>query len=90
MSHFTDVRVAESDMTSSACPEQYSGTLVDGQPFYFRYRSGYASLAVGADCEGRRDVGVEHGDRLQGIFDSAEDRDRVFTQLLDEAMGGAR
>lgn len=28
------------------CPVQATGFLVDGRPFYFRFRSGYASLQV--------------------------------------------
>ena len=86
--HFKDPRVAYSVLTCGACPEQYDGMLTDGRPLYFRYRSGWASLAIGADCLGGEDVGMEHGDSLQGMFESPEDRNRVFTALLDDALGG--
>lgn len=82
-----DTRVATAKKTSSACPEQYEGTLTDGRMFYFRYRFGVASLAVGdEDCLGRRDVEMECGDRLQGQFDDVEQRDHIFRKLLDRLL----
>lgn len=82
-----DPRVASSVLTCSVCPEQYEGKLVDGRWFYFRYRSGFAALAIGHDYDavmGRQDVGGAVGDGLQGVFDSEEQRDRVFAELLDQ------
>jgi hypothetical protein len=79
-------QINTSTQTCFACPEQYEGQLVDGRRFYFRYRNGWASLAVGGDdVSGRQDVGMAVGDGLQGIFDSPEQRDQVFAELLERA-----
>lgn len=82
---FDDPRVAEIEQTCFACPEAYSGRLADGRLFHFRYRHGYVSLSVGEDLN-RPDarVGQILGDDLQGVFDSTEQRDEVFSRLLDE------
>lgn len=77
--------IAEQTQTCWACPEQYEGRLLNGLYFYFRYRNGYAGLACGwvyNNVIGGTDVGMNHGDSLQGVFDSPEDRAAVFTQLL--------
>lgn len=58
----------------------------DGRWFYYRYRGGHASLALGADRDavlGRHDVIVQVGDGLQGCFDSEQQRERVFVALLN-------
>lgn len=85
---FSDPRVAQVRQTCTACPEQYEGTLTNGRDFYFRYRAGVASLAVGNDPRGRVDVSTEHGDGMQGIFASNDDRNHVFTELLDQVSDG--
>lgn len=77
--------VSEAEMTCAVCPVQYEGKLLDGRWFYFRYRFGWASLAVGPDYDtvmGRQDVGMAVGDSLQGFFDADEQRDAVFQELL--------
>lgn len=77
--------VATQQRTCGACPEQWEGTLTDGHLFYFRYRHGWASLGValpGADpVDDPGEVGVEHGEPLQGAFDSDDARSEVFGQL---------
>lgn len=80
--------VASSVQTCYGCPDQYEGKLIDGRWFYFRYRHGWASLAVSDDYNevvGRSDVGVAVGDGLQGVFEDAEQRDRIFAELLTRA-----
>lgn len=87
-----NTQILASKQTCYGCPEQYEGKLTDGRWFYFRYRWGYASLAVGDDHDavmGRQDVGMGVGDGLQGIFDSPEQRDRVFGELLAEVADAA-
>jgi hypothetical protein len=81
--------IAEQHQTCYGCPDQWEGRLLSGEFFYFRYRSGWASLAVGHDADavsGRQDVGMGHGDGLQGIFESAEARTAVFNKLLFELL----
>lgn len=81
----THLLVATAHQTCEACPEQWEGTLVDGWSFYFRYRCGIASLAVAATQEladGQQHVRLQHGDRLQGSFESDAERDAVFAELL--------
>lgn len=68
------------------CPVQYVGQLINGQEFYFRYRSGWASLGIGhteddAICDPLT-VGIKHGDGLQGSFDDDAERDAVFGELI--------
>jgi hypothetical protein len=78
--------VATEEMTCVACPEQWEGTLRDGRHFYFRYRGGRASLGLGIGPESAVDdpheARVRHGDSLQGIFGSDDDRRAVFAELL--------
>lgn len=75
--------------TCAACPTQYEGTLRDGRRFYFRYRGGRAALGVGATVDEAagdpREVGVDHGDSLDGNLD--EDEFRVLFVRLAEARG---
>jgi hypothetical protein len=78
--------IASSAQTCWACPEQYEGQLIDGQFFYFRYRFGCATLGVGPTLdeavEDPREARLRVGDNLRGTFDSTEERDLVFAQLL--------
>lgn len=83
--------------TCSAVPDQWEGELRDGRAFYFRYRFGLVSLAVGP---GRSDVAgitrpsqagpetrvaiLGHGDNLSGMFETDEERSEIFRQLLAE------
>lgn len=86
----TDPRIDNYRQTGFACPESYTGELLTGEFFYFRYRNGYAALYLSwheipygpstADCHSAMSV----GDSLQGIFDGDEQRNATFTQLLDE------
>lgn len=81
-------QILSSEQTCFGCPEEHEGRLTDGRWFYFRYRSGWASLAVRdnyEDVAGQQDVGMEVGDGLQGIFDNSEQRDEVFAELLARA-----
>lgn len=96
-----EVRTAR--MTCEACPEQWEGTLSGDRPFYFRYRWGRATLAVapagsprsmvdGVTMPGQADgvlvAVVPYGDRLDGWFNTEEERLIVLSELLDiiEAM----
>ena len=88
--------IAVQEQTSYACPDQWQGTLIGGQHFYFRYRSGWASLGLGATPHAAvadpAEVGVGHGDGLQGVFESDDDRSAVFAKLLARRLpiGGRR
>ena len=65
-----------------ACPFQSEGTL-QGHPYYFRYRHGYASLSVGGeDCVGSPlwHAGEELTDQDDGWL-SFEEFTNVFTRL---------
>jgi len=76
--------------TCCACPEQWEGKLAGGWQFYFRYRSGIASIGVGPDEDSAvsdpHEMCIEHGDSLQGAFESPEVRDDIFAALLDMRM----
>lgn len=81
--------VANDELTCQACPVQWEGRLVDGRYFYFRYRSGWASLALGQSAEvvaGVTDHGMRIGDYLAGSMTDAEYH-RTFLELLDEVSG---
>jgi hypothetical protein len=76
--------------TCGACPDQWEGTLIDGRHFYFRYRSGRASLGIGADpdaaAEDPETARLGHGDAAQGYFDSDEERNGVFERLYQQRI----
>ncbi|MFI2663325.1 hypothetical protein [Micromonospora carbonacea] len=78
--------IATQQQTCWVCPDQWEGTLTNGSLFYYRYRSGWASLGIaapgGEPAADPGEVGVAWGDPLQGAFDSDNDRTRVFTLLL--------
>lgn len=88
-----DSRISSERMTCTACPEQWEGELRGGLNFYFRYRHGHVTLGIGGTVseaitaasqeDGWTGAGRSHGDGLQGVFDSEEDRDEVFTSMLD-------
>jgi hypothetical protein len=89
MGPFDDPRVAEATQTCFGCPDQYEGRLHDGREFYFRYRHGSVYLGVGNKVVGARrgTLGESRrslGDSLQGVFDSPEQRDAMFTLMLDD------
>lgn len=80
--------------TCAGCPDQWEGELHDGRHFYFRYRWGIASLALGPT---RRDVAgiaraeqgsnvavsvMRSGDYLSGMFDSDAERGETFRRLF--------
>lgn len=77
--------VATATQTCYACPEQYEGTLTDGQHWYFRFRHGVASLSVG---EERRQADV--GRDGQGIFGEDETLRKTFGDLLGQHLGRER
>lgn len=89
--------IATAEQTCIACPDQWEGTLTDGRHFYFRLRSGIASLALGPTRtavagitrpdQPERGSGVavtvmRHGDGLTGAFDSDDERSEVFRRLF--------
>lgn len=81
--------VDRDQVTCEACPYQVEGTLKDGSFFYFRYRWGYASLAVGSDVDtvlGHSDIGEQIGDGLDGYMAGAEYR-ASFMRLHNQLMG---
>jgi hypothetical protein len=83
--------VVESDvLTCESCPTQWEGQLRDGRYFYFRYRFGKASLAVGATAEevsGRQGIAENVGDDLNGDMDLDEYRAsflRLYRRLAED------
>lgn len=85
-------------MTCESCPEQWEGTLSGDRPFYYRYRWGRATLAVGpagspeshvagittpGQADGVLVAVVPYGDRLDGWFTTEEERLVVLSELLD-------
>jgi hypothetical protein len=81
--------VVEQEMTCGGCPVQIEGRLDDGRHFYFRYRWGVAALGFGDTPQAAVDEQfggcgeyMDHGDSLQGVFDSDTDLNEVFGQLL--------
>jgi len=84
MADLSHPAILTAEETCGACPVQWEGTLTDGGPFYFRYRFATASLARTPDSP---EVSMPFGDhRLDGIFESDEDRDRVFAELHAQLM----
>ncbi|MFG2056664.1 hypothetical protein ACGFI9_21840 [Micromonospora sp. NPDC048930] len=86
--------VAESRQTCFAAPEQYEGRLVDGRCFYFRMRSGRAQLGLGptVDAAAASTLGDDPVEMLVdaasgGCFDNRQQRDTVFSKLLDRWPG---
>lgn len=92
--------ILSTTMTCWACPEQWEGKLRTGWAYYFRYRSGWASLAIGPNARAVGGVirqgdpaagpdvhvaGARVGDRLSGSFDTDERRSEVFAELLAAA-----
>ncbi len=77
--------VADDELTCESCPTQWEGQLRDGRYFYFRYRFGHATLAVGAtagEVAGRRSVVMPIGDNLAGTMDQDEYR-ATFLDLYE-------
>ncbi len=75
--------------TCMACPDQWEGRLYDGNYFYFRYRGGHAGLGVSvisvdeaASVNNETYTTLRVGAPLQGCFDSHEERQQVFGELL--------
>lgn len=88
---FEDVR-EDRLLTCQACPTQYQGRLPDGRIYYFRYRSGRATLGLAEtfedaviDAMDRLDGGeyLAIGGRLDGSL-SEEEFERAAAQLLRE------
>lgn len=78
--------------TATACPTQYEGTLPDGRIYYFRYRSGKATLGLGETIEDAvadalhvldRSAHLTLGDHLDGSL-SEDEFERAAAQLLRE------
>jgi hypothetical protein len=87
--------IATAVQTCECVPDQWEGRLKDGKYFYFRYRHGRASLAIGptprsvagvtfAQEAGVASYEIEHGDRLRGMFNDDAEREQVFSHLLGE------
>lgn len=78
--------VSAATQTCYACPAQWEGTLKDGRAFYFRYRSGEASLGIGKTRDQAiTDPGAwrTHGDGLDGFMEEDEFHD-VFGLLYHQ------
>lgn len=74
--------------TCWACPDQWEGQFSNGDYFYFRYRSGLASLGVSKDSmKGAVEASFQnetaHGEDMQGAFDTHAERQEVFQRLLE-------
>lgn len=87
--------VARQTRTSLACPDQWQGQFNDGTYFYFRYRGGVAGLGVSkvdvAEAaaqrgeDGWRQIDLDRG--LEGMFETHEERQKVFKWLLEMEPG---
>ena len=82
--------------TCESCPDQWEGTVRGGRAFYFRFRHGRASLAIGPDAatvagvcspvglpDGVAYAQVGHGGHLDGSFGTDRERHDVFARLYD-------
>jgi hypothetical protein len=81
--------VVEDEQTCYACPTQWEGRLTDGRYFYFRYRGGWASLALGdsaGEVAGRCDHEMQIGGYFDGSMDDGEYH-KTFLSLLVKAGG---
>lgn len=86
-------QVQDAVQTCGACPDQWEGHLIDGSPFYFRLRHGWARLDV-RDFDAPKDVdpNTPHGwtgcgpemeaPHSDGIWESEEECHAVFLELL--------
>lgn len=80
--------VAGDEVTCGGYPTQVEGALVTGESFYFRYRFGVASLAVGSSPEtvsGRQNIAVECGGELDGVL-AREEFEPLIMLLYRELM----
>lgn len=70
------------DRAGGACPVQAEGTY-KGQPFYFRYRWGEASLGLGEDAvlNPQYESSIIYGDSFDGFLELGEFKD-LFKKLL--------
>jgi hypothetical protein len=76
--------VAHCTRAYSPVVTHYYGRLANGHYFYFTYRFGRVTLAVGSSkvaTDGRHDVVMTHGAARQGNFASDQVRDQVFSHL---------
>ena len=66
-----------------ACPVQAEGTY-QGDPFYFRYRWGTASLSLGRNpiMNPGCDVYLDYGEPLNGFL-NLEEFEKLFAELLE-------
>jgi hypothetical protein len=78
----TDVALETRTITEQggACPYQATGTIL-GQPFYFRYRNGYASLEIGESPV----CGTAYGDSYAGSLDN-EEFEMLYRTLLNQNL----
>lgn len=100
MTYMRGVRTAR--QTCAGCPDQWEGWLVDGRSFYFRLRHGIARLDVRPANDafhrsvhsGELNLGYTgDGPEMQapisdGIWETDEERDDVFSALLAQVNGG--
>lgn len=70
------LHIVTMEQITSACPEQYAGTLSDGSTFYARYRYGSGRL----DVSGVTVATVEGDDYLGGSFEDGQ-----LKELFDKA-----
>jgi len=70
-----------------ACPVQAEGSY-QGQPFYFRYRWGFASLGLGGEnpiLHPEYSSSLSHGDSFDGFLSSHEFKN-IFTKMLQSII----
>jgi len=74
------------DRAGGACPVQATGTY-QGQPFYFRYRWGFASLGLGGEpiMNPEYETSLSYGDQLSGFLTLGEFHD-LFTKMLQSII----
>ena len=74
------------DRAGGACPVQAEGTY-EGQPFYFRYRWGIASLGWGGDPISQPEYSLEisYGDGMQGFLTAGEFH-HLFKKMLQSLI----
>jgi hypothetical protein len=74
------------DRAGGACPVQANGTYQE-QPFYFRYRWGFASLGLGNDpiLNPEYESSMSYGAAMDGFLNIGEFKE-IFKELLIEII----
>ena len=69
-------------MTCAACPSQWEGVTISGQPVYIRYRFGYLSVkigSIGSDVMSAVTGDEIYGQQIGDEYDGSIDWDTVAT-----------